>query len=190
MTSLLDTIYTIASNTSYIFEQHSGVCEASFGHLYIYPHEMYENYSIEQSTEEPLETEISAAEIEYISRTIYPMTVVGAFGKYQDIINGEYVPMVQKQQRKTMGQFASHSTPRSSVELFYQKTDGSNTQIQYCQQWRSWKIIGNDGCTIAQMKSVSKKIALDKLPKIYWEVAVGAGQPFELQLSIQLILTQ
>ena len=126
---------------------------------------------------------------------ISPISIIGAFGAYANIINGRYIPVI-----------CSCYDVNNNIyhdELIYKNIDILNTnkgvmqsendrqfssQIQYCNRRRTWKIITKDGYTVAQMKTISTNISLDNLICGYWETVLYEGSPFELQISIQIVV--
>ena len=171
MASMLQSFANIALS---MFELHSNMGESPFG-LCTYSDDQlvdYYNRANIQFYERPLDNCPSLIDHS-------PMTMSGAFGKYADVINGQYYP--------TICTIITDSN-RLEYEVVYQKADQTNIRMQYCRRWRSWKLVGKDGYTIAQMKSVVSNIPLDQLTKIYWETTMGNGGPFELQVDIRLSL--
>ena len=165
-------LQSFANTALSIFELHSNMGESPFG-LCVYSDDQvidYYNRTKPQFYERPSTNCPNLTDHS-------PMTISGAFGPYATIINGHYLP--------TICTIMSDSN-RLQYEVVYQKADQPNIRIQYCRRWRSWKLVGKDGYTIAQMKSVVSNVPLDQLTKIYWETTTGDGGPFELQVSIRL----
>lgn len=169
-------LQSFANTALSIFELHSNMGESPFG-LCTYSDDQlieYYNSAKYQSYERPSSNCPSL--IDHC-----PMIMSGAFGQYAEIINGQYYPKICT---------TITNSNRLQYEVVYQKVDQTNIRIQYCSRWRSWKLVGKDGYTIAQMKSVVRNVPLDQLTKIYWETTTGDGGPFELQVGIRLSLMQ
>lgn len=169
-------LQSFANTALSMFELHSNMGESPFGLCTYWDDQLLDYYNTvkHQSYERPLTNCPSLIDHS-------PMTMSGAFGTYSDIINGQYYP--------TICTIMTDSN-RLQYEVVYQKVDQTNIRIQYCRRWRSWKLVGKDGYTIAQMKSVVSNVPLDQLTKIYWETTTGDGGPFELQVNIRLSLMQ
>ena len=171
-------LQSFANTALSMFELHSNMGESPFGLCTYSDDQLLDYYNI---TKPPIYERPSDNCPSLIDHS--PMTMSGAFGKYADVINGQYYPTLCTIVSET-------NTQRRKIqyEVVYQKADQTNIRIQYCRRWRSWKLVGKDGYTIAQMKSVVSAIPLDQLTKIYWETTTGDGGPFELQVDIRLSL--
>lgn len=171
-------LQSFANTALSIFEQHSHLSESPFG-LCAYSDDLaidYYNITKPPIYERPFNYCPDLADH-------CPMTMSGAFGKYATVINGQYYPTLCTIVSETNTQHR-----KIQYEVVYQKADQTNIKMQYCSRWRAWKLVGKDGYTIAQMKSVVSNIPLDQLTKIYWETTMGDGGPFELQVDIRLSL--
>lgn len=177
MASILQSFANMALS---MFELHSNMGESPFGLCTYWDDQLldYYNRANIQFYERPLDNCPSLIDHS-------PMTMSGAFGPYADVINGQYYPTLCTIVSEINTQYR-----KIQYDVVYQKSDQTNIRMQYCSRWRAWKLVGKDGYTIAQMKSVVRSIPLDQLTKIYWETTTGDGGPFELQVDIRLSLMQ
>ena len=108
------------------------------------------------------------------NRDAVSITIEYATGKYADIINGEYLPTISTLDN----------------DLIYKKSNNSSIQIQYCNFWKSWKLVylqekHGASYTIGRIKSMVKRAPLENLKNIYWEIIMSDGT-FEFQPYIQI----
>jgi hypothetical protein len=175
-------LQSFANTALSLFELHSNMGESPFGLCTYSDNLAIDYYNITKNiTKSPIYERPSNYCPDLADHS--PMTISGAFGKYADVINGQYYPTLC-----TIVSETNIQLQKIQYEVIYQKFDQTNIRIQYCSRWRAWKLVGKDGYTIAQMKSIVSNIPLDQLTKIYWETTMGDGGPFELQVDIRLSL--
>lgn len=102
-----------------------------------------------------------------------PVVILGAYGEYGDIINGQYIPLVNQ----------------ITNSIYYKKANNSNVQIDYQSYCHTWKIVIHGHETIAQIISIVQPVPLDTLRNVYWLVRVaGDDEPMQLQCNIKIYI--
>lgn len=101
-----------------------------------------------------------------------PIYIIGTRGEYADIVNGQYIPIINQ---------LTHT-------IYYKKSNNSNIRIEYHSYCHSWKIVINRD-EIAQIKPFVKQVPLDTLYNITWLVrTVEDDEPTNIQFGIQIFI--